>query len=211
MSCFCNSSFSNSNLCNLNTYSNRQVKLTTERIKVLKVKGEKVAQVVVEGTIPINAIKIDRIVAEVRDLTDHVFRNKVVKQGTIHKQIFYVDPYRVVKEIEENIPFMVAVDIPGIERTPFTDVQNHLLDIDTDYSLTPASDTTPGTLMQKVVAHILVKVSEWTQMDVVTGVDLFPKVSTATSTTIIQGRNEFSPCDHRFAHNNVIPKRDTIY
>lgn len=156
----------------------KQVKTTTERIKVLRVIGEKVAQVVVEGSIPINAIKIDKINAELRDVVDHVFCNKVVKQGIIHKQVFYVDPDNNVRHTTENIPFMIAVDIKGVDPdNGFLDVQNHLLDIDTDYILTPGHCGEPATLMQKVVAHILVKVSEWTQMDVVTKVDVFPKVN----------------------------------
>ncbi len=155
----------------------QQVRAKTEKIKVLKVIGERIGQVVVESNIKINAVKIDRIHADIRDVTDHVFKNKVVKQGIIHKQVFYVDPDGVVRELQERIPFMMTVDIPGIERTPFTDVQNHLLDIDTDYVLEPATGAEYGTLMQKVVAHILVKVSEWTQMEVVTKVDLFPKVN----------------------------------
>lgn len=156
----------------------QQVRTKVERIKALKVIGEATAQVVVEGTISINAVKIDRIIAEIRDVTDHLFRNKVVKQGIIHKQVFYVDPEGIVRETAENIPFMVSVDIPGVDRTPFTEVQNHLLDIDTDYVLTPATHHEHGCLMQKVVAHILIKVSEWTQLDVVTKVDIFPKVNT---------------------------------
>ena len=155
----------------------QQVRAKTEKIKVLKVVGEKVGQVVVESNTKINAVKIDRIIADIRDVTDHVFKNKVVKQGVIHKQVFYVDPDGVVRELQERIPFMMTVDIPGIEKTPFTDVQNHLLDIDTDYVLEPATGAEYGNLMQKVVAHILVKVSEWTQMEVVTKVDLFPKVN----------------------------------
>jgi hypothetical protein len=147
---------------------------------VLKVIGEAVAQVVVEGNISIDAVKIDRIIAEVRDISNHVFQNKVVEQGTIHKQVFFVDREGIVREVEENIPFMVSVDIPGIARTPFTDVQSHLLDIDTDFVLTPGRCHERGNLMQKVVAHILVKVSEWTQLDVVTKVDLFPKVNSLT-------------------------------
>lgn len=167
MSCFCHTSVS----------SNQQVRMTTEKIKVLKVIGERIGQVVVESNTPINAVKIDKIDAELRDVVDHVFKNKVVKQGTIHKQVFFVDPDHVVREIEENIPFMLTVDIPGVKRTPFVDVQNHLLDIDTDFVLEPATGAQHGNLMQKVVAHILVKVSEWVQMDVVTKVDVFPKVN----------------------------------
>ncbi|NLM37453.1 MAG: DUF3794 domain-containing protein [Firmicutes bacterium] len=163
---------------------------TTERLKVLKVIGEKVAQVVVESELPINAIKIDKIEARLGPFEDHVFHNKVVKQGVIHKQVFYVDPDNFVRHISEDIPYMLTVEIPGVKPSDFVEVQNHLIDIDTDFQLVPARprrhghDTDQETdagfravLRQKVNAHILVKVSEWAQVDVVTGVDIFPKVN----------------------------------
>ena len=156
----------------------QQVEVETVRVKVLKVIGETVGQVVVEGSIAINAIKIDRIHAELRNVVDHVFKNKIVKQGIIHKQIFFVTPDNDVKHASEDIPFMLTVDIPGVDPdNPFLEVQNHLLDIDTDFVLEPATGTHLGRLSQKVAAHILVKVSEWTQLDVVTKVDVFPKVN----------------------------------
>ncbi|HEY8465066.1 MAG TPA: DUF3794 domain-containing protein [Bacillota bacterium] len=170
------------NCCSKVASPKQQVKISTERIKVLRVIGEKVGQVVVEGSIPIKAIKIDKIKAEIKDVVDHVFKNKVVKQGVIHKQIFYVDPEGIVRHTTEDLPFMLTVDIPGVDPDNcFLDIQNHLLNIDTDFSLTPGTDTCPGTLMQKVVAHILVKVSEWTQLDVVTKVDIFPKFNSSGS------------------------------
>lgn len=55
------------------TSSNQELKLTTERIKALKVLGESIAQVVVERSFLINAIKIENIQAELAHLTDHVF------------------------------------------------------------------------------------------------------------------------------------------
>lgn len=162
--------------------SKNQLKTQTERIKTLRVIGEKVGQVVLENTVPINAIKIDRINAELRDTTDHIFKNKIVKQGTIHKQIFYVDPENVVRHMSEDIPFMLTVEIPGVNPdNPFLDVQNYLLSIDVDYTLTPARFEEHGSLLQKVVADILVKVSEWTQLDVVTKVDIFPKINASNS------------------------------
>lgn len=162
--------------------------LTTERLKVLRVIGEKVAQVVVENETPINAIKIDKIHASLGPFEDHVFENKVVKQGIIHKQVFYVDPENFVRHISEDIPYMLTVEIPGVKPSDFIDVQNHLVDIDTDFQLIPRGprrhsddkDLDAGVraiLRQKVVAHILVKVSEWTQVDVVTGVQSFPKIN----------------------------------
>jgi hypothetical protein len=163
-----------------NFLTHQQLKTTTERIKTLRVIGEKVGQVVLENTLPINAIKIDRINAELRDTTDHIFRNKIVKQGIIHKQIFYVDPDNVVRHVGEDIPFMLTVEIPGVNPdNPFLDVQNYLLAIDVDHTLTPATTVHPGSLMQKVVADILVKVSEWTQLDVVTKIDIFPKINSS--------------------------------
>jgi hypothetical protein len=142
--------------------------LTTERVKVLKVIGESIGQVVVENTAEINAVKIDRIIASVKDVTDHVFTNKIVKQGIIHKQVFYVDPTGIVREVNENVPFMLAVDIPGVERdNQFLEIENTVLNIETDFVLTPARRDEPGVLKQKIVAHLLVKVSEWAQLDVV--------------------------------------------
>lgn len=162
----------------------------TERIKVLKVIGEAVAQIVVEAEVPINAIKIDHITARLDRVEDRVFENKVVKQGFIHKQVFFVDPDNFVRHMAEDIPFMIAVDIPGVHPGENVDVQNHLIDIDTNFRLVPSNH--PGKhpdgehpselpsghraiLSQKVVAHVLVKVSEWTQLDVVTGLH-FPVV-----------------------------------
>lgn len=164
--------------------------LATERLKALRVVGEKVAQVVVESETPINAIKIDKIDARLGPFEDHVFENKVVKQGIIHKQVFYVDPENFVRHISEDIPYMLTVDIPGVKPSDYVEVQNHLVDIDTDFQLVPRRPRrhghdgdneidagVRGILRQKVVAHILVKVSEWAQVDVVTGVDVFPKVN----------------------------------
>jgi hypothetical protein len=156
--------------------NNQLVTLTTERLKVLKVIGENIGQVVVENTAEINAVKIDRIIASVKDVTDHVFTNKIVKQGTIHKQVFFVDPNGIVREVNENVPFMLAVDIAGVERdNPFLEIENKVLSIETDFELTPAKhhehehecEHERALLKQKIVAHFLVKVSEWTQLDVV--------------------------------------------
>lgn len=165
------------------TYSSidasRQLSVRTEKIKVLKVVGEAVGQLVLENSTCINAVKIDRIKAKLLDTTDHLFKNKVIKQGTIRKEIFYVDPEGALRFKKEDIPFMLTVDIPGFMPNAFTDVQNHLLDIDVDYNLIPPRQCIPGCLQQKIVAHILVIAAEWTQLDVVTKVDFSPKVSSS--------------------------------
>lgn len=161
--------------------------LVTERIKVLRVIGEAVAQIVVESEVPIKAIKIDHITATLVRVEDRVFENKVVKQGFVHKQVFFVDPDNFVRHMAEDIPFMVAVDIPGVHPGEDVDVQNHLIDIDTNFRLIFSDDDHANALKgdnkgdhkavlsQKVVAHVQVKVSEETQIDVVTDLH-FPVV-----------------------------------
>lgn len=169
-----------SNYCDQWSSSKPQLKLNTERIKVLKVIGEEIGQVLLENSLPINAIKIDRINAELKESTDHIFCNKIVKQGIIHKQIFYVDPDNNVRHTSEDVPFIVAVDIPGVDpKNPYLEIQNHLLDIDVEHILTPAKHDGVANLNQKVVAHILIKVSEWVELEVVTKADIFPKIGTS--------------------------------
>jgi len=163
----------------MNTFGN--INVGVEKIKVLKVIGEAVGQLALENSTCINAVKIDRINAKLLDTTDHLFRNKVVKQGTILKEIFYIDPEGVVRFKSEKIPFMLTVDIPGLKPNAFTEVQNHLLDIEVDYNLTPPHHCIPGCLQQKIVAHILVIAAEWTQLDVVTKVDFNQKAPVPSS------------------------------
>ena len=166
--------------------NNQLVTLTTERLKVLKVIGEKIGQVVVENAIELNAVKIDRIDVSVKDVTDHVFTNKIVKQGKIHKQVFYVDPDGYVRETHENVPFTLAVDIEGIKRdNPWLEIENKLLNIEKDYTLIPAKCNEPGLLKQKIVADFLVKVSEWVQLDVVVKPNFHTKIN-AIDTIIIR-------------------------
>lgn len=133
------------------------------RIKAERVVGEAIAQVVEEApplSLP-GAVKIDRIIPSITCATDHVFPGKVVKQGIIHKQIFFVDSAGVVRHIAVDVPFTVAVDIPATQ--PGNIVENFLQNIFVDFQLVN------GVLFEKVVAHILVKVSVLEQLDVITG------------------------------------------
>ncbi|HOP75766.1 MAG TPA: DUF3794 domain-containing protein [Bacillota bacterium] len=171
--------------------SHQHARVETQRIKTLKVIGEAVGQLVLENKADIDAIKIIKVDAELRDTTDHLFKNKVVKQGVIHKQILYVDPYDVVRHASEDVPFMLTVDIPGVEPNPFTEVQNHLLDLEVDFTLKPACHDKKGEIIQKTVAHILVRVSEWALVDVVTKHDIFPKISHS------KGYKSFVKCYNR--------------
>jgi hypothetical protein len=152
-----------------------QLKMTTERVKVLKVTGEQIGQIVVEKELLLDTVKIDRIVAELRELSDHCFVGKIVKQGLVHAQIFNVRPDNTLICTATDIPFSIDLDLPDFIPNSFIDVQNHLLDLTPASSLQPAQGTATALLQIKVVGHLLVKTAEWTEIDVVTRVDLFPK------------------------------------
>ncbi|HYH01963.1 MAG TPA: DUF3794 domain-containing protein [Bacillota bacterium] len=82
----------------------------------MAVLAETTAQVLVDDTItlPLPAEKIDEIVASIRDLQCHVIANKVIFQGTLHKQIFFVDLEGFVRHVGVDIPFSGFVDVPGV-------------------------------------------------------------------------------------------------
>ncbi|NLW45758.1 MAG: DUF3794 domain-containing protein [Firmicutes bacterium] len=81
----------------------------------MAVLAETTAQVLVDDTItlPQRAEKIDEIVARVQDLNCFVIENKVIFQGVLHKQIFFVDTKGFVRHVGVDIPFSGFVDIPG--------------------------------------------------------------------------------------------------
>ncbi len=83
----------------------------------MEVIAETTAQVLVDDTItlPRPAEKIDEIVARVQDLNCFVIENKVIFQGILHKQIFFVDTKGIVRHVGVDIPFSGFVDLPGVQ------------------------------------------------------------------------------------------------
>jgi hypothetical protein len=127
----------------------------------------------------INAIKIDRIKPRLLEKTVHLFNNKVIIRGIIRKEVFYVDPNNQLRFLQEDLPFSLVVDFPGLKSNRRLEVQTHLLEAWVDYNLHPARYCLPGLLRQIVVAHFLVVVAEKRQIEIVTKVDLYPRCLSA--------------------------------
>src|SRR5690554_1436020 len=128
-----------------NQYSNPwPYTIEKEKINALKLIGNGLGQLVLKNKTCINALKIDRINAKLLKSTDHLFIEKVIKNGIIRKEIFYIDPLGRLRYMTEDVPFMLTVEIPGLKPGSLTKVQNHLLDISVDYSLTPTNRCIPG-------------------------------------------------------------------
>jgi hypothetical protein len=133
-------------------------------VRVDQVVGEGMKQELFENTVVLAsaALKIDDITAVVRELTTHVIADKVIIQGVIHKQIFYVSTGNVELHQAEDVEFSSFVDIPGVtagmdvEVLPCVEFVHFSLENET-------------TLLQKVVVQFFVKVTESVQVPVQLG------------------------------------------
>ncbi len=65
-------------------------------------------------TLPTQAVKVREIVAQLRNIVTHVIRDKVIVQGIIHKQIFFISTDNIERHLAEDIPFSLFLDIPGV-------------------------------------------------------------------------------------------------
>jgi hypothetical protein len=96
-----------------------QVRLVTSTtgplIKVNRVVAENTKQVMLESTecLTLPALKIRNIDARVTDVNYEVIDNKVIIQGTLHKQIFFVGSDDLVHHQREDVPFSTFVEIAG--------------------------------------------------------------------------------------------------
>jgi hypothetical protein len=86
-------------------------------IKVGRVAGENTKEVLIEDQVCLDVPtkKIQDIMAVVTDISSEVIRGKVLIDGTIHKQIFYVGPNEVVRHQAVDIPFTAFVEVPNAE------------------------------------------------------------------------------------------------
>lgn len=142
-------------------------------VRVDQVVGENTKQQLFENfiTLSIPAIKVDDITVAIRDITTHVIQDKVIIQGVIHKQIFFVSNENIEFHQAEDIEFSTFVDIPG--ATPGMDVE-----------VTPTVEfvhfelRSPVTVLQKVVVEFFAKVTESVQINLLLGPGALLKLET---------------------------------
>jgi hypothetical protein len=86
-------------------------------IKVGRVAGENTKEILIEDQVCLDvpAKKIQDIMAVITDLEAEVIHGKVLIDGTVHKQIFFVGPYDVVRHQAVDIPFTAFVEVPNAE------------------------------------------------------------------------------------------------
>lgn len=98
------------------------------------------------------AVKVEEIRGEIRDVTTEIIPNKVIVQGTIHKQIFFVGTDNIARHQAEEIHFSAFLDLPGVQPGMSVRVQPRIEVIVFEL-------LTPTTLREKVVIENFMKVT----------------------------------------------------
>ncbi len=134
------------------------------RLLLAQVAGENSAQTLIEDEVELftPALKIDEITGTIRDVTVEIINDKVIVQGILHKQIFFVDTANLERHQAEDSPFSLFVDIPGVAPGMNAEVQPRIETI--IFNL-----ISPATLRQKAVLEFFVKVTENVEQQVTVG------------------------------------------
>ncbi|UNC91782.1 SafA/ExsA family spore coat assembly protein [Candidatus Contubernalis alkaliaceticus] len=145
----------------------KDLKVEKKLLKVESVIGEDRVSEVIKNTVelPITAKKIFQIVSEVRDVKTEIKRDIVIVRGIVHKQIFLVDEGDLVRHVAEDVPFSVAVNIPGARDGLNVQVDVNAIVDDFELIRPPSKK-----LRQNIILDIFVKVTETLQIEVVTNV-----------------------------------------
>ena len=133
-------------------------------VLIEEVVGENTTQTLTESTVllTVPAVKVAEIQARVQDVTSEVILNKVIIQGVIHKQIFFVDTSGLERHQAEDVPFSTFVDVPGA-------VAGMNVQIHSEIETVLFELLTQTELLQKVVIQFFVKVTQSVQIRVMEG------------------------------------------
>lgn len=186
-------------------------------VKVERVIGENSVQTMInnEVTLAVPAVKIVDVTAEVIDLVADVIEDKVIIQGVIHKQLFYIGTDDIEHHQAEDIPFSEFVEIPGAE--PGMNVQVHPNVEHIKQELSPDGTT----VSQEIVLELFVKVTETVQINVATGDDslvMLPEVIgentkqilSETTVTLDQPAIKIKEIDAVFENLNTVVISDKV-
>jgi ribosome biogenesis SPOUT family RNA methylase Rps3 len=158
-------------------------------VRVDQVVGENTKQELFENIVTLTtpAIKIDDITVVIKNITTHIIQDKVIIQGIIHKQIFFIATNNIEFHQGEDIEFSTFVDVPG--ATPGMDVEVVPTVEFVNFEL-----QSPTTLIQKVVVEFFAKVTESVQINILLGPGALLKLDTVTgeNTTQILVENVFT-------------------
>lgn len=145
-------------------------------VRTFRVVGERVEQCLIENRLRLSlpARKVQDIEARVVDLRTEVLNNRVVVNGKIHKQIFFVGPDEVLHHLPEDVPFTTVVDVPNAAPGMIANVNARVEHIswvltnkdDEGHEHHDGDDEVFKILRQRIIVDLFVKVSEEAQINI---------------------------------------------
>ncbi len=144
------------------------IEVIKEKVRIEDVLGEAEKQVNVMANINlppgVNAVKIKSSDAEIRNISTQVLPNKIIIQGVLHKQVYYIDAAtRQMFEFSFDEDFTTFVDLPGVEPRTAVNVNATLEYVKFDL-------TSPTTANQSAIIRLVVRAVATREISVVTDV-----------------------------------------
>ncbi|NPV53564.1 MAG: DUF3794 domain-containing protein [Firmicutes bacterium] len=113
-----------------------------------------------EAMLPMRAIAIKEIRATTQNVTYEIIPDKIIVQGNVHKQVFYVGEDNIVHHFPETMKFTAMVEIPGARPGMLAQVRPEIFNIIAE--LSPTGEE----LRQKVILDVFVKVTDLVQLNI---------------------------------------------
>jgi ribosome biogenesis SPOUT family RNA methylase Rps3 len=150
-------------------------------VRLDQIIGENTRQELLENqiTLTVPAIKVTEIRAAISEITTDVIEGKVIIQGVVHKQIFFVGEDNIERHQGEDVEFSTFVEIPG--AVSGMDVQVVPTVEFIDFQL-----LSPTLLLEKVVVEFFAKVTQSVQLNVVLGPGALLKLEEVVGENTIQ-------------------------
>jgi hypothetical protein len=153
-------------------YPGACLEVVKEKLIVESIVGEDEKQTEVINTIdfPAPVKKIKNVTAKVNDIETNIVPNKIVIEGVLHKQIYYVEcPTGQLKELSVDEGFTVWADVPGAVEDQDVDVSVDIEYVDID--LRNGDDENGfNSGRQTAVLAVTAKVTENLELEIVTDV-----------------------------------------
>lgn len=129
-----------------------------------EVMGEGTGQTLQESEVAlaIPALKVEEIRGKLRDVTAEVIQDKVIVQGLIHKEIFFIDTAGVARHQAEEVTFSAFVEIPGAASGMKVQIQPRIESILFEL-------LSPTVLREKVIIEVFAKVTTAIQFQAALG------------------------------------------
>lgn len=113
----------------------------------------------VQFTLPMRALKIKEIRADVQGITVEVIPNKVIVQGIVAKQVFFVGEDNIVHHFPEQARFSALIDVPGAQPGMLVQVHPRI------FNIVAVLSPDGNQIFQKVILDIDVTVTDFVQLN----------------------------------------------